>query len=206
MPIFRKNIPKRRKVSKNVKSYKSHRKKLVADFNHRCGYCDCIDSFRRISYEIDHFIPKAYLKKVFLSLKEYELEEQRYSNLVYSCQSCNNAKGENWPSNSMVNSYINNIGFIDPCNPEYDNQFSRNENGEIIPQTKLGKWIHDTLNLEKPEHSIIWHLEQLDMTIKEIKNIPKKNKKPQLKLKLNKLCLQYYEYDARLREYNSNDK
>jgi len=204
MPLLRKKIPKRRIVKEIVGDYRAHRKSLEEDFNHRCGYCDDIDIFKRAHYEIDHFIPKSFLKKIFPITEEYKNKEQEYSNLVYSCHFCNNAKGEEWPTGSMEIHNKDNTGFIDPCKSEYDNQFERNEKGEIIPKTELGKWIHKTLKLWKPEHSYIWHLNELKQNIDEIKKIIDK-KDTFEREKLEKLLYfflnNYYKYHNQLMEY-----
>jgi 5-methylcytosine-specific restriction endonuclease McrA len=204
MPVLRKKTPQRREMVKNVRNYKEHRDNLREDFEKRCGYCGDIDIFKRAYYEIDHFIPKKFLKEKYPITEEYKNKEQEYSNLVYSCHFCNNTKGEKWPTSSMEIHHKNNVGFIDPCNTEYDKQFKRNENGEIISMTELGNWIYKTLKLWKSEHAFIWHLDELKQSIDEIEKIIAKKdsiKKEQLE-KMHYLFLKkYYEYDNQLREY-----
>jgi hypothetical protein len=191
-------------VTEKVRDYREHRDNLREDFEKRCGYCNDPDFFKTAYYEIDHFIPKNFLKEKYPITEEYENKEQEYSNLVYSCHFCNNAKGKQWPTGSMEIHHENNAGFIDPCNIEYDKQFERNEKGEIISRTELGNWIYKTLKLWKPEHAFIWHLDELKQSIDEIeKIIAKKNsiEKEQLE-KMHYLFLKkYYEYDNQLREY-----
>jgi hypothetical protein len=183
-----------------VKNYSSHKEELVIDFNHKCGYCDCIDKFKRSYYEIDHFMPKEFLKEYYPIETEYKLKEQEYSNLVYACKSCNNAKRDKWPSRSIEYSHKDNEGFIDPCDSEYDDQFSRNERGEIIPKTVLGKWMYIELKLNKPEHSIIWYLEEIDKAIKEIRRESVNNESIH-KDEISKLAIDFYDYYDKLTEY-----
>ena len=54
---------------------------------------------------------------------------------------------------------------------DYALQFARNANGKITWTTELGKWMFFALKLHKPQHAIIWNLEQLDMMIDEIESI-----------------------------------
>jgi len=204
MPKFRKRIPRRRNVVKIARHYSEHRKNLKEDFNHRCGYCDSHDGFRRAHYEIDHFIPKKYLKETFTKPEEYKDKEQEYSNLVYACRSCNNAKRNKWPTKSMDVCHKDNVGFIDPCKSEYDDQFDRKDNGEIIAITELGKWIYKELNLSKPEHRIIWLLDEINKTIHEIEkmiiNKPAGNRKKLEEIHY-KLLLNYHKFHNELMEY-----
>lgn len=171
MTSFRKETPKRRETETKVNHYREHRDSLKEDFNNRCGYCDALDTFKRAYYEIDHFIPKKILEKFFTIPAEYKDKEQEYSNLIYACQSCNNAKRNKWPTGSIEHSFIGDIGFIDPCKSEYDDQFRRNEKGEIIPISKLGEWMHKELKLWKPEHSILWYLDMINQNIEKIENL-----------------------------------
>ena len=205
MPVFREKTPQRRIATEKVGNYRDHRDNLREDFNHRCGYCDSLDNFRRAHYEIDHFIPKKFLEKVFSTPEKYKDKEQEYKNLVYACHSCNNAKGEKWPANSIEYSFIGSTGFIDPCKSEYDNQFERDVNGKIIAKTELGKWIHKELKLWKPEHLVIWHLDEISKTIKEIENLMTDKETSDEKGILEKhhylALLRYKKYHDQLMEY-----
>lgn len=156
---FRKQTPKRRNITRSVSTHRDHRDDLKRDFNSRCGYCDDIDTWRVIWFEIDHFIPEKILKSK---------TPQDYSNLVYSCRSCNNAKRANWPSNDENIPIVNNEGFIDPCEDEFQNQFSRESDGSITPNTEIGSWMYLKLKLHKPQHQIIWTISLIDDMIDEI--------------------------------------
>jgi len=170
MSVFRKHTPKRRNITKSVSKHGAHRADLKLDFQNRCGYCDDIDIWRFIWFEIDHFIPQKRNKKQFLTIKS----PTDYSNLVYACRSCNNAKSNKWPSNDQNIPNINNQGFIDPCDDDYNKQFDRLNNGRIIPIKPLGKWMYNALKLYKPQHEIIWNLEQLYILITELRELVKK--------------------------------
>mgnify|MGYP003633982413 CR=1 FL=1 len=189
MAVFREHTPKRRNITTDVSTYGDHRTDLKIDFKDRCGYCNDIDNWRFIWFEIDHFIPKKRNKVQFLTIKT----ETDYSNLVYSCRSCNNAKRNKWPTNIESIPNQNNEGFIDPCDDEYKKQFDRNPNGRILFKNDLGEWMYNAMKLYKPQHEIIWNIEQLHILIKELRELvvkmPNENK-----LK-DRLILSYNEYD-----------
>ena len=159
MPKFRLTTPVRRSNSRNTNQYTKHKDDLREDFNHRCGYCDDLDDWRNAFYEIDHFVPRGYLKNILI---------HTYSNLVYSCRLCNRAKDNKWPTKDENVHHNGREGFIDPCDPAYDSHFTRNESGEILPiNNKLSRYMYKALMLYKPRHSIIWKIEQIKRTLTE---------------------------------------
>lgn len=194
---FRHQTPKRRVITTAVAHYSEHRNDLQIDFKNRCGYCNDINTWRFASFEIDHFIPRKKDKKPFLTIKT----ETDYSNLVYACKSCNNSKSNKWPTNDQNIHYQNNKGFIDPCDDEYSNQFTRLNNGEIRSTTDLGEWIYNELKLYKPQHEVIWNIEQLDLLIDESEKLLKDNCDENLKTALLTL---YREYRAYTKQLGSN--
>jgi len=159
---FRIHTPKRRNITTAVNQYSDYRADLKLDYKDRCGYCNDFDKWRFVWFEIDHLVPQKYLKTI---------SEKNYSNLVYSCRSCNNAKRAIWPTGDEKIHNRNDEGFIDPCDDEYNKQFSRLNNGRIVPQSKLGEWIYNSLKLYKPQHEIIWNVEELESLIFEIMKI-----------------------------------
>lgn len=175
MPAFRAHTPKRRNIVTAVATYSEHKPDLKIDFISRCGWCDSPDSWKTTFYEVDHFIPYKRNKAVFLTIKS----ETDYSNLIYSCRSCNNAKRNKWPSNDQNIPVLNDEGFVDPCDDLYLAHFVRKSNGEIGYATNLGKWMYDAMKLYKPQHQIIWSLEDLEPVIAEIKELYKKAQIPE---------------------------
>ncbi len=165
MSIFREHTPKRRNITTAVNTYGDHRNDLRIDYKNRCGYCNDFDSFRFTYFELDHFIPQKKDKKPFLTIKS----NTDYSNLVYSCKACNNAKRNKWPTNDENVPNRNNEGFIDPCDDDYNNHFGRTNSGRITHKTKLGEWKYNNLKFYKPQHEIIWNIEELEKLIIEIK-------------------------------------
>jgi uncharacterized protein (TIGR02646 family) len=184
MNKFRRHTPKRRNILKEVTKHGEHREDLRADFQHRCGYCNDIDNWRFIWFEIDHFVPQKHLNTI---------SSTDYSNLVYSCRSCNNAKRAKWPSEDENIHNDGNIGFIDPCDDDYNNQFDRLDTGRIIFKTNLGEWMYNAMKLYKPQHEIIWNIEQLHNLIKEIRVLV--NDYPQENGLKNMLITLYNTYD-----------
>lgn len=155
---FRAKTPERSSGVVKQNDYHKYRDQLATDFHHRCGYCDDKDSPRKASFEIDHFVPKTRDKS----------RTEDYTNLVYACKSCNNAKSDTWPTGDASISNDGRAGWIDPCDKEYDEHFERDEKGKIHPLTILGQWMYKELKLFKKQHAILWNIERLDTNIEEI--------------------------------------
>lgn len=149
---LRRSTPVRSVAVEAQTDYHKYRNRLADDFNHRCGYCGDKDAPRTQYYEIDHFVPKALDKTRITD----------YSNLVYACRSCNNAKRDKWPTGDVSIPNNGREGWGDPCRPEYDQQFTRSDLGKIIPVTELGHWMFENLKLWKKQHEILWMYEELD--------------------------------------------
>jgi hypothetical protein len=186
---FRKETPKRREIKTDVAKYSDHRDDLKKDYNCRCGYCNDIDIWRTIWFEIDHFVPQKYLKTI---------KETDYSNLVYACRTCNNSKRAHWPTADESVHYMNDEGFIDPCDDEYEKQFSRYNNGRIIYKTQLGKWMYYKLKLHKPQHEIIWQIEELDNLIEDCERLIEETNNVTLKNRVLDLYREYRKYTKQL--------
>ncbi|QNS41661.1 HNH endonuclease [Chryseobacterium manosquense] len=186
--MFRDFTPKRQNITRKVSDYKNHRSDLKNDFKERCGYCNDIYVWRFASFEIDHFIPRKKDKKTFLTIKS----ETDYSNLVYACKSCNNSKSNKWPTNDENLHNENDIGFIDPCDDNYNLQFDRLNNGQIKAITPLGNWMFKELKLYKPQHEFIWNLEELDKIIEESEIILKSTTEETLSNDLKDIILDFY--------------
>ena len=104
-----------------VKPTDSHWRDFHSDlsraFSGLCAYCE-----ERDNGEIDHFRPKSRFPELVYA----------WSNWVFSCHSCNQAKGDGWPLS----------GYVDPCS---DSVQDRPENffrfdtgtGEILPRLEL---------------------------------------------------------------------
>lgn len=132
--------------------YRDYRIDLRNDFNGSCGYCDDNDKFQdKSTFHIDHFAPKS-------KFPDLELE---YKNLVYSCRFCNIAKSNKWisgdaniPNNGM-------LGFIDPCDENYDEHLYRDSKGSINAKSDLGCYLVKELNLGLIRHEYLWKARKL---------------------------------------------
>lgn len=184
--LFRKQLPVRTYEIKH-NDYRKYKGELLKDFNNRCGYCDIKDTWLggKKVYHIDHFAPKEKFKQL----------KTEYSNLVYSCPYCNRAKSDHWVTNDPAVSVLNDEGFIDPCDKNYDALFYRDKEGKIISKNKLGDYIHKELHFYAVRHSVVWNLEMLknlkSKLLAEEKNIMNNE---ELKSKFIDLTLKYDEY------------
>ncbi len=186
MPAFRSHTPKRRNITTVVAKYSNHKPELKIDFVSRCGYCNGTDQWKKTYFEVDHFIPES-----ILTIKSVT----DYSNLVYACRSCNNSKRKKWPTNDENVPNRNNEGFVDPCDDTYLTHFERKDSGEIVYTTDLGKWMYTALKLHKPQHEIIYILEQLEPLIVEIKALSKNDRvKPEIQEHINQTYARYHDY------------
>ncbi|HJP19229.1 MAG: hypothetical protein CMD96_08920 [Gammaproteobacteria bacterium] len=172
MEPVRRETP-RRTCKKIFKNYKKYKKYLRDDFHKRCGYCDDSHFYSggERGFHIDHFAPGS-------KFPEYKC---RYSNLVYSCSYCNIFKGDDWVSSKSSVSVINDKGYIDPCSDDYEKHLSRNDKGQIIANTPLGKYMHGKLKLWLIRHEWAWKIDKIDSLIedidKESANFSNKDKK-----------------------------
>lgn len=161
MADFRKISPIRRTVVPEYDSHTKYKTLLREDFHQRCGYCGDHDFFRDTYYEVDHFVPKKHLVKI---------SDTAYSNLVYSCRSCNNSKRAKWPTKDETIHNDGNVGFVDPCNSSYPEQFERIADGSIRSITELGCWMWSALNFGNPVHRVRFKLEELKLLLDELDN------------------------------------
>lgn len=139
-------------VMKEAKHYSEYRQDLRKDFVFRCGYCSKIEILTTTGFEIDHFVPQTIDKS----------RECDYSNLVYSCFTCNRKKGAKWPTKSAQLCNDGVIGFVDPVSKEFDEHLGRNESGEIIYYSELGKYmVEDVFKFPFRPMKLIWKLSLL---------------------------------------------
>jgi len=167
-------------------TYRSYKPHLASDFKNRCGYTDCIDSWFGGSgnFHIDHFIPwKNYPAQPNLKTD--------YSNLVYCCSYVNILK-----SNDEGD-------YLDPCTVDFNQHFSRDSHGNIIPSpTSAGALkMYKKLKLHLKRYQIIWMLDNLYNKMSRLKSAiestpagDKKNTMLILQGELANLLLGYFEY------------
>lgn len=154
--MFRKNTPVRTHTKK-YKRYQTYKKYLRKDFKNRCGYCDGLTSWLggKRAFHVDHFVP---WKKFNTSHPSLKLD---YANLVFSCPYCNISKSDKWPTENPAIHNNTTHGFIDPCDPNYNESFSRNSSGEIVPLNNVAKYMYKEMCLGLERHSLNWKLDSL---------------------------------------------
>ncbi len=207
--IVREKLPVRRIIptkSEKGNKWSKHKKDLKVDFNNHCAYCGSFDGFAKTYFEVDHFVPKVFFTKLG------NIGLAQYSNLVYSCKFCNGNKLAKWPSQSEDVYNQNNEGFIEPCNPEFDNHLYRTIDGSILWHTDLGKWMAvEAFKFDQREREIklLWNFNRtrisIDLTIdllnREIEGTEEYN---EIYTKLHQYYPTYHSFHQQLIEYFNN--
>lgn len=141
--------------------YRKYKPELREDFNKSCGYCDDSDVYAGgvRGFHIDHFAPKSKFPDMHIT----------YTNLVYACPICNIYKGNYWPSELAHEPVIDNNGFVDPCDPLYDDHLERADDGMIVFTSDLGEFIYQKLKLGLRRHQLIWILSKAKHILRRLK-------------------------------------
>jgi len=185
---FRVQAPKRTCV-KSYTIYGSYKPYLAKDFYNRCGYTNCPDFWfgGTGNFHIDHFIPwKKHPAQPNLKTD--------YSNLVYCCSYVNILKSDD------------ETAYLDPCNEDYNNHFSRDQHGNILANKKSVKavYMHNKLKLYLKRYQIIWMLEKLFSRMEELKEAIQKSpdgqQKDELKYAMSDLACVMLDYKKYLSE------
>ena len=178
--------PPIRTCLKSYKVYGSYKDHLQKDFNSRCGYTDCPDFWFGGSgnFHIDHFVPcKKHPTKPKLKTD--------YSNLVYCCSYVNILKSDD------------ETAYLDPCNVDYNNHFSRDKLGNIKPNLSSphAVYMFDKLKLYLRRYQIIWMLDniysKMELMKVAIENSSEGQEKDELRLVMSDLScimLDYMKY------------
>ncbi|HBR7837312.1 TPA: HNH endonuclease, partial [Klebsiella pneumoniae] len=137
---------KQQKLSK----YNLYKAALSKDFFCCCGYCGTHHVYYGSGkcFHIDHFAPKSKFKHL----------ENEYSNLVYSCPTCNIAKSNDWCGPTENERIFNNVGYIEPCDEVYATSFYRDSSGKIKYQegNLAAKYMYHKLKFGLKRHEIFW--------------------------------------------------
>ncbi|RRJ25278.1 HNH endonuclease [Lachnoanaerobaculum gingivalis] len=132
--------------------YKKYVPQLREDFKHICGYCGKSEEVTTKGFEPDHFVPGRIDSNRKLD----------YSNLVYSCFTCNRKKLGKWPTEDKNKSNDGNIGFVDPALKEYDLHLGRDKEGNIEFYTKVGEYMYNiAFSFDMRPMKEIWKISQL---------------------------------------------
>ena len=141
------NVKIKRRTNIDSRPYSKYEEELREDFHNLCGYCGKSEAVTTKGFEIDHFVPQ----RLDDNLKDV------YSNLVYSCFTCNRKKGKKWPTEDPEIHNDGYVGFVDPASDEYNNHLGRDDQGKILSYTPVGEYMSDHVFKfgERPT-DIIW--------------------------------------------------
>ena len=165
MKQFRNHTPQHKYTGAPKASYKSYGDILREDFDCRCGYTDCLDTWWMDGFNVDHFVPKdprhvtdSTIKERFANLKD------EYTNLVYSCPQVNRAKSDDWPSGDptiLING--DGEGYISPFE-DFNEHFTRTDGGGILPKDGdvAAFYMWRKLKLYIRLYELLWRMEQIE--------------------------------------------
>ncbi len=152
--------------------YKKYNENLRMDFHYICGYCGKPENLTTKGFEIDHLVPKSIAPE----------RETDYTNLIYSCFTCNRKKSGKWPTKDKDKINNGKTGIIDPTSPEFDTHIHRIKGGDIAGITQLGVYVCERIfKFNQRPMKEIWKCVQII------------NKKAQLKKQITKLSPEEFE-------------
>jgi len=194
----------KRTCIKKYSDYKSYKPYLAEDFQHRCAYCNLLDTEITSFFEVDHFVPQAEFK----DKPNFSYLKNDYQNLVYSCRNCNGEKSDIFEGNLNDNPYENKR-FYDPEKNDYNAIFFRNKSGSICSNDAKGKSMIVDLKLYRPINNIAWICEQLDMLSEKLKLLGEAETEPERKRIIRDAeteALRYYKACKKIHIANFNNK
>lgn len=139
--------------------YRDYLPEIKEDFNNICGYCGKSIKVTKNTFEIDHFVPISFAPEL----------KNEYSNLVYSCYTCNRKKSKTWPTNNKLVFHNDKEGFVDPATDEYDLHLERLADGTIQPITEVGEYMcNEVFKFKLRPIKEIWICEQIVVKQEEL--------------------------------------
>jgi hypothetical protein len=147
--------------------YRKYIDDLRVDFYYICGYCGKHEMVSHRGMEPDHFVPN----------RTDDSRKCDYSNLVYSCFTCNRKKLNKWPTLDKDKPHDGHTGFVDPATPEFDRHIGRSKDGTIEYYTDVGEYMFKTaFKFDIRPTKAIWQASQLyELTDKLKTEIEKKS-------------------------------
>lgn len=116
--------------------YQAYREYLRFDFWYSCAYCSISEiEAVGIGFQIDHFEPQSFCCG----------DMHAYSNLMWSCASCNNYKSNIWPSDVLSE---RGYRFIRPDAEDPSDHFNY-VSYLLYPKTPAGEWSIEVLFLNR---------------------------------------------------------
>lgn len=161
MRIHGDKVIRRRKNIMAQTDYKKYEPDLQTDFFHVCGYCGKHEMISHKGMEPDHFVPD-------------NIDHSRqcdYTNLVYSCFTCNRKKLGKWPTKDKDKPHDGNIGFVDPATEEFDLHLGRDETGMMVYYTDVGKYMYEkAFKFDIRPTKAIWQASQIYELMQKLKD------------------------------------
>ena len=120
------------------RDYRQYKPFLRLEFRHQCVYCRMPEGSRgEDSFGVDHYRPRKYFPDLLCE----------YTNLFYSCNSCNRRKGDFWPDDKQRTQGL----FIpNPCDHIMAEHLSF-DGTWVEPKTNAGRIAVALLRLNEPE-------------------------------------------------------
>lgn len=167
-------VLRRRSPYVSYRKYSDYKQQIREDCQGRCVYCDLHENELggREYMTLDHFRPKSF--------PEYKSLENDPTNLVWSCQKCNNYKDSHWPAIGTPHTYVNDQGFLDPFAVDRKDYVAVDRNGQLQPKKDPAAWMINTLLLNRTgvtktrqkrisnyelQHELIRYLDQLEQQL-----------------------------------------
>ena len=150
----------KRSENEEKKDYTKYKEKLIEDFKETCGYCSKNRKVFLEEFHIDHFAPKS----------KFPERKNDYSNLVLACPQCNRLKSDKWVTQDSHISHTEKEGFVDPATQEYDEHLYRDENGQILHKTDIGKYMCEVFKFDIRPISLIWKINKLEELEKKLRD------------------------------------
>lgn len=113
-------------------NYKKYEPDFRIDFYNMCGYCGKHEMVSHKGMEPDHLVPDRIAPE----------RKCDYSNLVYSCFTCNRKKLGKWPTRDKNIPNDGQVGFVDPATEEFDKHLGRADSGELEYYTPVGLYMY----------------------------------------------------------------
>lgn len=180
----------RRTEYEKKNDYREYKDILVEDFKGLCGYCGKKREYLLDKYQIDHFAPKSKFKDL----------ENEYWNLVLACPNCNRLKSNKWIGNDSNISNDGEKGFVDPATDGYDLHLERDENGNIVYKSDVGKYMYEVFKFDIRPIRLIWKLDKLI----KLKDILSKKDSPEADKKFKEIQL-YIDRLQKILKYDKNE-
>ena len=172
--------------------YDKYKSDLRRDFEGICGYCGKHEMLSHKGMEIDHFVP----------LDTDPSRECDYTNLVYSCFTCNRKKSCKWPTGDKTLHNDGQVGFVDPASVDFDNHLKREADGTIVHRSDVGKYMYkEAFKFNIRPTKEIWKVSQLHekrLQLNEIilkANEADKTKYIEIVLEMDELSKYLFTYD-----------